>query len=176
MVTHGDSISAFQRLKQEAYHQFKDSLGYIVTSKPHNEWMKRGCLQKANCQSIGAQCRAGTRPWDSMVRCQGPLLLDDSFCVTSVEPSVGMNLLLFCRIFWILCLHVGPGLLQSQPWGLGTAHCSETPTVQVEPPASTPGSFLPFPGHHLTADSSDLLILPLVLAVRQKQAQDERTT
>lgn len=107
---------------------------------------------------------------------QGPLLLDDPLCVTSVEPSVGMNLLLFCRIFWILCLHVGPGHVQSQPWGLGTAHCSETPRVQVELPASTPGSFLPFPVHHLTADSSDLLILPLVLAVRQKQGQDERTT
>lgn len=36
MVTHGDSISAFQRLKQETYHQLQDSLGYLVTSKPHN--------------------------------------------------------------------------------------------------------------------------------------------
>lgn len=176
MMTHGGSIPVLQGLKQEDYHQFKDSLGYTVSSRPCNEWLRKACLWKANCRSRESHSLVGTRPQGrhgkmsgNRVRCrcgiqaqshhllllemptghfkgamcpcwrgeetgfwhtclficrwklstchirhggggseppaglQAPLLLDDIFCVTSVGPSVGMNLLLFCRTFWLLC-------------------------------------------------------------------------
>lgn len=62
MMTHGGSIPVLQGLKQEDYHQFKDSLGYTVSSRPCNEWLRKACLWKANCRSRESHSLVGTRP------------------------------------------------------------------------------------------------------------------